>query len=120
MSKQIFKFIILGVLLFSFQIITNAQDNAPAEKKDRNIIVVGATETLKIGGKVTYIVVKETAKIAWKATKFTAGEVAAPVAKAIVVKAAPKVSMFMLKTSGKIIQKGTPIAAKLLITYLKL
>ena len=120
MSKKIIKVIILGILLFSFQILANAQSNVPLEKKDRNIIIVGATKTLKVGGKVTYIVVKETAKIAWEVTKFTAGEIAAPVAKAIVVKAVPKVSLVMLKITGKIIQKGVPIAAKLLITYLKL
>jgi hypothetical protein len=113
MSKRIFKLINLSILLFSFQIIANAQNDQPAEKKDRNIIVIGATETLKVGGKISYIVVKESAKIAWKTTKFTAGEVAAPVAKAIVVKAAPKAAIFIVK-------RGTPIAAKLLLKYVML
>lgn len=120
MSAKFTKVIILGVLLFSFQIIANAQDNAPADKKDRNIIVVGAAKTLEVGGKVTYIVVKETAKIAWKTTKFTAGKVAAPIAKAVVVKATPKVSMFILKQSGNVIEKAAPIMLKAAITYLKL
>jgi hypothetical protein len=120
MSKRIFKLINLSILLFSFQIIANAQNDQPAEKKDRNIIVIGATETLKVGGKISYIVVKESAKIAWKTTKFTAGEVAAPVAKAIVVKVAPKVTIFMLKQSGNVIERATPLALKAAITYLKL
>jgi hypothetical protein len=113
MSKRIIKSIIFVILLFSFQTIANAQDNKPEGKKDRNIIVVGAAKTLEVGGKAAYIVTKETAKLAWKTTKFTAGEVAAPVAKAIIVKAAPKVTVFLVK-------KGTPIAAKLVLKYIML
>ena len=113
MFAKLTKAITIGILLLSFQILAKAQSNNPAEKEDRNIIVVGAAKTLKIGGKATYIVVRETAQIAWATTKFTAGEVAAPVAKAIVVKATPKVTIFLVK-------RGTPIVAKLLLTYIKL
>lgn len=120
MSAKLIKITFLGILLLTFQNLANAQNNNPIEKKDRNIIVVGAGKTLEAGGKVTYIVVKETAKIAWKTTKFTAGEIAAPIAKAIIVKAAPKVTLFMLKQSGNVIEKATPIALKAAITYLKL
>lgn len=113
MSNKIFNVIIFSVFFFTFQIIANAQDDQSEPKKDRNIIVVGATKTIEVGGKAAYIITKETAKIAWKTTKFTAGEVAAPVAKAIIVKAAPKATIFLVK-------RGTPIAAKLLLTYIKL
>lgn len=113
MSKTIFKSIIFVIFFFSIQIIANAQDNENDSKKDRNIIVVGATKTLEVGGKAAYIVTKETAKLAWKTTKFTAGEIAAPVAKAIIVKAAPKATIFLVK-------KGTPIAAKLVLKYIML
>lgn len=113
MSTKIFKIVFLGIFLFTFQTILKAQSNNAVENKDRNIIVVGAGKTLKFSGKVAYIVTKETAKVAWKTTKFSAGEIAAPIAKAIVVKAAPKVTLFILK-------RGTPIAAKLLLTYIKL
>ena len=112
MSIKIYKALLFAIFLFSLQIFANAQSNVSVDKKDRNIIVVGAGKTLKIGGKVAYLVTKETAKLAWKTTKFTAGEVAAPVAKAIVVKAAPKVTVFVLKQSAS-------ISGKLLLTYLK-
>lgn len=113
MFNKIFKAIIFSVLFFTLQIIANAQEDQSEPKKDRNIIVVGATKTLEVGGKAAYLITKETAKLAWKTTKFTAGEVAAPVAKAIIVKAAPKATIFLVK-------KGTPIAAKLVLKYIML
>jgi hypothetical protein len=108
MKQNIVKAVVLGLLLFSFSTFANAQDQVSSEKKDRNIIVVGTGRTLEIAGKVTVIVVKETAKIVWKTTKFTAGEIAAPTAKALLLKVAPKVSLFLIK-------KAVPIAAKLVI-----
>lgn len=113
MSTKIFKIVLLGIFLFAFQTLAKAQSDVSVEKKDRNIIIVGVGNTLEVGGKVTYIVAKETAKVAWKATKFSVGEVAAPVAEAIIVKAAPKVTLFVLK-------RGTPIAAKLVLKYIML
>lgn len=120
MSAKLTKAIILGILLISFQILAKAQSNNQADKKDRNIIVVGAAKTLKIGGKAAYIVVRETSQIAWATTKFTAGEIAAPVAKTILVKATPKISLFVLKQSGLVAKKAAPIALKAAITYMKL
>ena len=120
MKKILLRVLFLGTLLFSIQILANAQNKVSVEKKDRNVIVVGATKTLEVSGKVVFIVVKETAKIAWETTKFTAGEIAAPVAKAVLLKAAPKVSLFLLKTSGKVVEKVAPIALKVALTYLKL
>ena len=113
MFNKIIKASFFVILFFTFQITANAQDNQSEQKKDRNIIVVGAAKTLEVGGKAAFIVTKETAKLAWKTTKFTAGEVAAPVAKAIIVKAAPKVTVFLVK-------RGTPIAAKLVLKYIML
>src|SRR5258705_11748290 len=97
MKQNIVKAVVLGFLLFSFSIFAQAQDKVSVEKKDRNIIVVGAGKTLEVAGKVAVIVVKETAKIAWKTTKFTASELAAPTAKALLLKVAPKVSLFLIK-----------------------
>lgn len=112
MSKKIYQIIFFIICFLSLQIFANAQSNVSVDKQDRNIIVVGAGKTLKVGGKVAYFVTKEIAKLAWKTTKFTAGEVAAPVAKAIIVKALPKVTVFALKQSAS-------ISGKLLIGYLK-
>lgn len=108
------------ISLFSFQTPAKAQNTITNEQKDSNIMVVGVPKTLKVSGKVAFFLVKETAKIAWETTKFTAKEMAAPVAKAILVKAAPQVSLFLLKQSGNILQKAAPIALKAAITYLKL
>ncbi len=102
------------ILLFSCSIATSQTQSLTVRK--RNVAAASVEKTAQIA----FVVVKETAKVAWKTTKFTAGEIAAPVAKAIVVKAAPKVSLFVLKQSGNLLEKGAPIAAKLLLTYLKL
>jgi len=115
MSKTL-KVLIFGILLFSFQTPANAQNKVTVQSKDQNVIVVGATKTLKVAGQVTFIIVKETAKIVWETTKFTAAELAAPTAKALLLKAAPKITVFLLKTSGKIIEKAAPIALKMAIT----
>jgi hypothetical protein len=66
-------------------------------------------------GKVTVIVVGSAAKAGWEVTKFTGKYVAKP----IFVKAAPKIAMFGLKTTGKAIAKGVPLAGKLGFAYLK-
>jgi hypothetical protein len=109
MSKPIFKTVILGVLFFAFATVAKAQNKVSVQSKDRNVIVVGASKTLEVAGKATVIVIKETAKIGWEVTKVTVGEIAAPTAKVILLKAAPKVSLFLLK-------KSAPIAARLAIT----
>jgi hypothetical protein len=111
MSKLFFKALILGCFLFIFQTTVNAQDNSPAERS--NILIIGTKKTAKIGGKIAFAVVKETAKLGWATAKFTTKEVAAPIVKTIVVKAAPKASSFILK-------KGVPIAGKLMLKYLML
>ena len=105
------------LFIFSCAAITNAQE---AASKRPNVVVVGAKKTAAAAGKISYIIVKETAQIGWKTTKFTLKEIAAPTAKYIAIEAAPKASLFILKTSGKTIQKTTPIAVKAVITYLKL
>ncbi|MCU0238074.1 MAG: hypothetical protein MUC29_01420 [Pyrinomonadaceae bacterium] len=115
------KFIILLITILTFSVISNAQDQEEEKPKSKpNVIIVGAGKTAKVVGKGAVIVVGQAAKVTWKATKFTATEIAEPVGKAIIVKATPKVSSFMLKATGEIIKRGTPIATRLIITYLKL
>ena len=120
MKSNLLKTLFLGLLLFVSICAVNAQSQVKVEQKERSILVVGAKNTIGIAGKVGFVVVKETAKIAWKTTKFTAGEIAAPVAKGILLKAAPKVSLFLLKQSGNVVEKAAPIALKAALTYLKL
>ena len=66
-----------------------------------------ATQVLNMTGKVAVIVVGQTAKAAWKTTKFTAVEVGKPAAKAIFLKAAPKVTGFC-KLTGKRLKEHYP------------
>lgn len=98
----------------SFSLLTVKAQNLKAEEnKDRSVMVVGMKKTLSIGGKATYVVIKETSNAAWETTKFATKEIAAPVAKTIIIKAAPKFTKFLIK-------RGTPIAFKTAVTYLKL
>lgn len=86
------------------------QSNAASTKQNGAI-----TRVANFAGQVTVIVVKSAGKAAWETTKFSARNIAKP----ILFKALPKVSMFALKLSGKAIKKGIPVASKLGFTYLK-
>jgi uridylate kinase len=117
MLKNLQNLLIFCVVMFTFSVFANAQSD---ENPQPNVIIVGAKKTAQVFGKGAVVVVGETAKVAWKATKFAAVEVAEPTAKIIVVKATPKVTKFLISQSGTIIKHGTPIAKRLLLTYLKL
>lgn len=78
-----------------------------------------STHILNMTGKAAVIIVGQTAKAAWKTTKFTAAEIGKPAAKAIILKATPKVTAFLVKLTGKAIKRGIPIGQKLFVTYLK-
>lgn len=120
MKTTILKALYLGIFLCLCFFSIKAQNVKVVENENRNVIVVGAKKTLTVSGKVTYLIVKETAKASWKTTAFTAKEIAAPVAKAIFVKALPKITLYLIKQSGTTLKKATPIATKAAITYLKL
>jgi hypothetical protein len=120
MFKNLLNLLIFCVILFTFVLIANAQSDENPQPSQPNVIIVGAKKTAQVVGKGAVAVIGETAKITWKATKFAASEVIEPTAKVIVVKATPKVTSFLVKNSVFIIKKSTPIAKKLLVTYLKL
>ena len=111
MKDKLLKGAIFGVFLLIFCLSANAQSNSMAEK------------ALALTGKATVIVVGQTAKITYKTAKFTAKEVVLPIAKVtlktIFLKAAPKVSMFLLKETGKVAEKSIPIGIKLFVKYVK-
>jgi transcription antitermination factor NusG len=117
MFKKMRNLLIFSVIIFTFSIIANAQSD---ENPQPNVIIVGAKKTAQVVGKGAVTVAGETAKVAWKVTKYAAIEVIEPTANVIVVKATPKVTKFLISQSGTIIKHGTPIAKKLLLTYLKL
>jgi len=83
----------------------------------------GGNPALSLAGKVTIVVIKSATKTAWATTKFAAKDVAKPilvgVAKPLLLKATPKITVFALKLTGKSLKKGIPIATKLGMTYLK-
>ena len=59
--------------------------------------------------KVPVVIVRSAAKSAWVVTKFAAGHLAKPVAKAVFLRATP----FLLKSAGKFaLKRGLPLAAK--------
>jgi uncharacterized protein YggE len=117
MFKKLRNLLIFCVIIFTFSIIANAQSN---ENPQPNVIIVGAKKTAQVVGKGAVTVVGETAKVAWKVTKFAAVEVIEPTANVIVVKATPKITSYLVKNSVVIIKTATPFAKKLLLTYLKL
>jgi|CXWL01.1.fsa_nt_gi hypothetical protein len=71
------------------------------------------TSAASIPGKVAVIVVGTAAKVAWATTKFVAKDVAGPIAKTVFLKAAPKLTLYVLKKSPKIAAKLAPRALKL-------
>jgi hypothetical protein len=111
MKGKFLKGFILTILGLMFCASALAQDKSTTEK------------VASLAGKTAIIVVGQTAKIAYKTTKFAAKEIVLPTAKValkeIVLKAAPKVSLFMLKETGKLAEKSVPIGLKLIEKYLK-
>ncbi|MCB1023467.1 MAG: hypothetical protein KDB79_03700 [Acidobacteria bacterium] len=73
------------------------------------------TKSLKAAKTVAVIVVGETAKFSYKATKFTAKNVAKP----LIVKSAPAVGKFMLKQSGNAVKTTLPLIRKIAVKYIK-
>jgi hypothetical protein len=121
MPKNFSKFFIFVVAFLSIFFTAKAQetDKIPLAPEP-SVIVVGGKKTAAVIAKGSLIVAKETAKATWKVSKFALAEVAQPTAKFVVVKATPQITSFLVKNSGLIIKKSTPIARKLLVTYLKL
>jgi hypothetical protein len=74
-----------------------------------------ANQTLKATSKATVVIVGKSAKYSYKAAKFTTKHIARP----IIVKSAPKIGKFALKTSGSIIKKSYPVGKNLFLKYVK-
>ena len=108
------------ILSFCFILIVSGSLSAQEKSSpSRNILVVGAAKTLKISGKITYVVAKESAKLGWEATKVTGKEIVAPTLKLLVVKAAPVIASTALKATAGIAKRGLPFAGKLALNYIK-
>ena len=109
---NILKTLLLGIFVLTLCTAANAQT-----KKSTGEKVLVAT------GKVAVIIVGRTAKITYQTAKFTGKEFIKPmatnIAKPLIVKVAPKVTIFLLKQTGTVLKKAIPIGQKLLVTYLK-
>ncbi len=104
MIKRIaLQLIFCGIFVLILAMGTNAQQKNLAQK------------SLSVSKKATVIIVGNSAKYSYKATKFTASKVAKP----IIVKSAPKVGMFLLKKSGYTAKKAFPVGRKLFVKYIK-
>ena len=102
MSNKVFQIIFLSAFFCFLSISVNAQKSIPIK-------------TLKVTKKATFIVVGNSAKGAYKATKFTSTKIAKP----IIVKSAPKIGKFLLKSSGYTVKKTFPVVKKLFVKYVK-
>jgi len=111
--------LVRSILSLCFLLLVAGSLNAQETSPPRNILVVGAGKTLKISGKITYVVAKESAKLGWEATKVTGKEIVAPTLKLIVVKATPAIASTALKASSAVAKRGLPLAGKLALTYIK-
>jgi hypothetical protein len=133
MPGKFYKLLIAALCLLALCSAANAQQQAAGVKKQSTTAQVlnltgeaagvkkqsTTTQVLNMTGKVAVIVVGQTAKAAWKTTRFTAVEVGKPAARAIFLKAAPKVTVWAAKLTGKAFEKALPIGKKLFVTYLK-
>ncbi|NNE66853.1 MAG: hypothetical protein HKN33_09825 [Pyrinomonadaceae bacterium] len=108
MKNHLIKLALACAFTALFALTANGQSNDSTQSGTARKVLNGTAKT-------SVIVVGQTAKYTWKATKFTAGKVAKP----IVVKAAPATGKFMLKQSGRAVKKSVPIVKKFAVTYLK-
>lgn len=114
MPAKFSKLLIAAVFIVAFCAAAHAQSPSVSAKKQST-----STQILNMTGKAAVIIVGQTAKAAWKTTKFTAAEVGKPAGKAIFLKAAPKMTIWAAKLTGKAFEKALPIGKKLFVTYLK-
>jgi hypothetical protein len=126
MPGKFYRLLTAGVFLLALCTLANAQkaakqlQNSDKQAKGAEAAKPSpAARVLNLSGQIAVIVVGQTAKAAWKTTKFTASEIAKPVLKGIFLKAAPKLTAFGLRLTGKAIKKGLPVAQKLAVTYLR-
>lgn len=117
MKKYILPAFLLCAVILLFGDTVTCQKKA--EVKQNGAI----SQVANFAGQVTVILVKSAGQAAWATTKFTAKDIAKPIiigiAKPLLLKAAPKLSMFALKLTGNALKKGIPFAGKLGLAYLK-
>lgn len=106
MKKLLLRTLVVCLCLLAVTFAVNAQKvTVKTNKKSHNPAVV----ILKGTGKAAVTVVGTAAKMTWGATKFVAGHVAAP----LLFNVAPRIGIFMLKSTGAVAKRALPLAVKL-------
>ncbi|MBK9216206.1 MAG: hypothetical protein IPM59_11530 [Chloracidobacterium sp.] len=101
--NRIFRLLLPLCAVLLLAVSLHAQDKGSRSKKaERNT-----------GQNAVVIIVKSAAKATWVTTKFVAKNVAKPVLKAVLLKAAPKVLIFTLKNAPVVAKHALPWALKL-------
>lgn len=119
MPPKLRKLLFAGILALVFCVTANAQQRTSNLQSSSPKKPSAGEEVLALTGKAAVIIVGQSAKLAWQTTKFTASEMAKPVAKAVFLKVTPKLTKYGLKLTGQALKKGMPVAQKLVITYIK-
>jgi hypothetical protein len=96
-----------AILLIS--VAVSAQGSSTSDNSGSSV----AGAVAKGAGKAAVIVVGSAAEAGWVVTKFTAKQVAKPVAKTIFLKAVPKLTVFALRNSSTFVRKLAPQALKI-------
>jgi hypothetical protein len=102
------KYIFRSLVACAFLIIGASAANAQNKDTPHH-----TSSPAAIAAKVPVIIVGSAAKASWAVTKFSAGRIAAPVAKAVIVRGAPKATVFLLKNTGLGAKYLLPLAIKL-------
>jgi len=110
MKNILVKGLFVGVCMLAVHIAANAQESTN-HSSGGSVAGILAKTTVK----VPVIIVGSAAKAGWEVTKFGTKHVAAPIAKALFVRAAPKAGIYMLKNTALGIKYGLPLALKLSI-----
>ncbi|QQS33324.1 MAG: hypothetical protein IPM50_01725 [Acidobacteriota bacterium] len=112
MKNILLKTVCVAACVFAFTTFAAGQNASKEPRPDDDNFVENVLEGT---GKATMVVVKTAGKVTWKTTKFTAKHIAKPVAKTVFLKAAPKITVMTLKTSGVAAKHLMPIAMKLAV-----
>ena len=110
MKNILVRGLFVGVCMFAVHSAANAQQNGNHSSGGSIAGAVAKTTAM-----VPVIIVGSAAKAGWEITKFGTKHVAAPMAKALFVHAAPKAGMYMLKNTALGVKYGVPLALKLSI-----
>jgi len=110
MKNILVRGLFVGVCILAVHIAANAQQKANHSSGGSIAGAVAKTTAM-----VPVIIVGSAAKAGWEITKFGTKHVAAPMAKALFVRAAPKAGMYMLKNTALGVKYGLPLALKLSI-----